>query len=56
MKKYRILITPMIRETEASQTIERSYHIDLETDRLDWSMKQYQRNRPAFKWEVVDEN
>ncbi len=28
----------------------------LETDNLDWSMEQYQRNRPPFTWRVVEKN
>jgi len=28
----------------------------LETDRLDWSMEQYQRNRQPFTWRVVEKN
>jgi regulation of enolase protein 1 (concanavalin A-like superfamily) len=28
----------------------------LETDRLDWSMEQYQRNRQPFTWKVIEEN
>lgn len=31
-----------------------SHQIDLETDRLEWSMEQYQRNRPAFTWKVLE--
>lgn len=30
--------------------------IEIETKDIEWSMEQYQRNRPAFKWEAVDEN
>lgn len=28
----------------------------LETDRLDWSMEQYQRNRQPFTWRVVEKH
>jgi len=28
----------------------------LETDDLAWSMKQYQRNRQPFQWEMKEEN
>lgn len=28
--------------------------INLETDDLEWSMSQYQRNRPPFKWEIIN--
>lgn len=55
MKKYIITITPAPIETENSIKIERPYEIELETDRLDWSMNQYQRNREPFTWEVTAE-
>ena len=32
-----------------------SHQIDLETDRLEWSMEQYQRNRQPFKWKIIKE-
>ena len=28
--------------------------IELETDDIDWSMKQYQRNRVPLIWEILD--
>lgn len=28
--------------------------IEINTDRLEWTMDQYQRNRPAFSWKVID--
>ena len=55
MKKYIITITPVPIETENSIKTERLYEIELETDRLDWSMDQYQRNRDPFTWEVTAE-
>ena len=55
MKKYIITITPAPIETENSIKIERPYEIELETDRLDWSMDQYQRNREPFSWKVTAE-
>ena len=55
MKKYIITITPEPIETENSIKTERPYEIELETDRLDWSMDQYQRNRDPFTWEVTAE-
>lgn len=55
MKKYIITITPVPIETENSIKTERPYEIELETDRLDWSMDQYQRNRDPFTWEVTAE-
>lgn len=45
MIKYKILITPVYGE---------KYTIDLETDRLEWSMEQYQRNRDPLNWEVIN--
>lgn len=53
MKKYRILIVPQIKKTGQSQTIERPYEIELNTDRLDWSMDQYQRNRDPFNFKII---
>jgi hypothetical protein len=29
--------------------------IELTTDRLDWSIKQYQRNRKTFNWKIISE-
>ena len=29
--------------------------IELATDRLDWSMEQYQRNREPLNWKVISE-
>jgi hypothetical protein len=56
MKKYIIEITPTPIETENSILTERPYELELETDRLDWSMEQYQRNREPFIWKVIAEN
>ena len=56
MKKYIIEITPTPIETENSILTERPYELELETDRLDWSMEQYQRNREPFTWKVIAEN
>ena len=53
MKKYRILIVPQIRDTEQSQIIERPYEIELHTDRFEWSMDQYQRNRDPFNFKII---
>lgn len=46
MKKYLIEITESNGEVST---------LELETDRLDWSMEQYQRNRNPFTWKVVAE-
>ena len=56
MKKYIIEITPTPIETENSILTERPYELELENDRLDWSMEQYQRNREPFTWKVIAEN
>jgi len=45
MKTYKILL-------EYYESGERE-EIELTTDRLDWSMEQYQRNRLPFKWELL---
>lgn len=29
--------------------------IELTTDRLDWSMEQYQRNRKTLNWKVISD-
>ncbi len=41
-----------VRYTESKEVEE----MVLETDRLDWSMEQYQRNRQPFTWRVVEKN
>tara|TARA_B100000424_G_C22925952_1_gene492658 strand:+ start:1787 stop:1978 length:192 start_codon:yes stop_codon:yes gene_type:complete len=46
MKKYLIEITESNGDVST---------LELETDRLDWSMEQYQRNRNPFTWKVVAE-
>jgi hypothetical protein len=30
--------------------------ITLKTDDIDWSMREYQRNRPPFKWEIINKD
>jgi len=49
MKKYTILITPL-------QETNKPYTITIESDRIDWSMEQYQRNRDTFNWEIKEVN
>tara|TARA_B100000575_G_C23019262_1_gene586956 strand:+ start:852 stop:1025 length:174 start_codon:yes stop_codon:yes gene_type:complete len=56
MKTYKILITPNVIEGEQSQIIERPYTIEISTDRIEWSMEQYQRNRETFTWEILEVN
>ena len=41
-----------VRYSESKQVEE----IVLETDKLDWSMEQYQRNRQPFTWRVVEKH
>ena len=53
MKKYTILITPL---TETGVRVDAPYTIIIESDRIDWSMEQYQRNRDAFNWEIKEVN
>lgn len=50
MKKYTIEIT-YITETKYCST--KPHNIELETDRLEWSMEQYQRNRQPFNWRII---
>ena len=56
MKTYKIEIKPNKIETEDSIIIERPYTIELTTDDIEWSMEQYQRNREAFSWEILEVN
>ncbi len=44
--KYKILIIPVEGELHT---------IELETDNIEWSMKQYARNRKPFTYEIVEE-
>ena len=30
-----------------------SYQIELTTDRLEWTMDQYQRNRQPLNWKII---
>jgi hypothetical protein len=47
MKKYKIKITPY-------HAVGAWYVFELETENLEWSMEQYQRNRPSFNWTIID--
>lgn len=47
---YKIKITPI---TEQKFCAVKPYTIELETDDIEWSMEQYQRNRKPFQWELV---
>ena len=44
MKEYKIKITFLDGSSEI---------IELTTDRLEWSMEQYQRNREPLNWEII---
>ena len=33
-----------------------SYILVIESDRIEWSMEQYQRNRDAFDWKIKEVN
>jgi len=44
--------TYLIEVTYGSGEIEQ---IELTTDRLEWSMDQYQRNRKTLNWKVISE-
>lgn len=48
MKKYTILIKPFEADPE--------YQATFETDNIEFTMDQYQRNRPPFHWEVLSIN
>jgi hypothetical protein len=49
MKTYKIKITYFIEDDIQPEIIE------INTDDINWSMDQYQRNRKPFKWEIINE-
>ena len=53
MKTYKIEIKPL---TNTSGRQDAPYVIELTTDDINWSMKQYQRNRDVFEWEILEVN
>ena len=53
MKTYKIEITPL---TETMGRQDAPYTIEITTDDINWSMEQYQRNREAFDWEILEVN
>ena len=56
MTKYIIEITPIV--TEQNRTGGRNdspYMTTIETDNIEWSMEQYQRNRQPFSWKIVNQ-
>jgi len=52
MNSYKIKITPI---TTQQFCAVKPYIIEVKTDNLEWYMEQYQRNRQAFSWEVINE-
>ena len=53
MNTYKIEITPL---TETMGRQDAPYTIEITTDDINWSMEQYQRNREAFDWEILEVN
>lgn len=51
MAKYKIEITPL--HSDTGERPELPYVIELQTDDIEWSMDQYQRNRKPFEWKVL---
>jgi len=43
---YKILIKPFEELQE--------YQVILDTDNIEYTMDQYQRNRPPFNWEIIE--
>lgn len=40
---------------EITYTNNKKEQIELTTDRLNWSMEQYQRNRESLNWKIISE-
>ena len=56
MTKYIIEITPIVTdETRTDGRNDSPYMTTIETDDIEWSMEQYQRNRTPFSWKIVNE-
>ena len=51
-KIYNIEITEYHSDNSGDTSV---YMIQLETDKLDWSMDQYSRNRRVKSWKVISE-
>ena len=51
-KMYNIEITEYHSDNSGDTSV---YMIQLETDKLDWSMDQYSRNRRVKSWKVISE-
>ena len=52
MRKYTIEIE-YLQETKYCSA--KPYDVVLETDDIEWSMEQYQRNRQPFSWKIVNQ-
>ena len=56
MTKHIIEITPIVTdETRTGGRNDSPYMTTIETDDIEWSMGQYQRNRTPFSWKIVNE-
>ena len=53
MNKYKIEITYL---TEQKYCSTKPYFLNLETDDIEWSMDQYQRNRQPFTWKIIEKS
>tara|TARA_B100000768_G_C11283277_1_gene380064 strand:- start:4851 stop:5006 length:156 start_codon:yes stop_codon:yes gene_type:complete len=51
MREYTIQIRYIAEQVDLYQV----RHIKLNTDNIEWSMEQYQRNREPFNWKIVSE-
>ena len=49
-KTYKIKITPINSQNYCAL---KPYIIEVKTDRIDWYMEQYQRNRQSLSWEII---
>jgi hypothetical protein len=56
MKTYKIKITPNLAIEKTYGREDAPYTIELTTDNIEWSMEQYQRNRRALNWEILEVN
>ena len=47
---YRVIVKPV---EDSKGIAKESYTFNVKTDDIEWTMKQYQRNRDPFKWELA---
>jgi hypothetical protein len=52
MIKYTIQITPISNHNYCST---KPYTVEFETNNIEFTMEQYQRNRDPFNWEIVNQ-